>query len=53
MIGTNPKDLIGAKKVSITKLPPVAVLHASHALMNGAAKYGAYNWRDNAVIASI
>lgn len=50
---TNPKDLVGAKKVSLTKLPPVALLHASHALMNGADKYGAYNWRDKAVRASI
>jgi hypothetical protein len=51
--GTNPKDLLGAKKVSITKLPAVAILHGAHAMMNGAEKYGPYNWRGNAVIASI
>ncbi len=50
---TNPKDLVGVKKVSLTKLPPVAVLHAAHALMNGAGKYGPYNWRDKGVRASI
>lgn len=50
---TNPKDLLGAKKVSITKLPMVGVLHGAHAMMNGAGKYGPYNWRDNKVIASI
>ena len=50
---TNPKDLIGVKKVSLTKLPPVAVLHTAHAMMNGAVKYGQYNWRDKAVRASI
>jgi len=50
---SNPKDLFGNKKVSITKLSPVAILHASHAMMNGADKYGPYNWRDKAVIASI
>lgn len=49
----NPKDLVGVKKVSLTKLPPVAALHAAHALMNGAARYGPYNWRDKAVRASI
>ena len=49
----NPKDLLGVKKVSLTKLPPVAVLHAAHALMVGAARYGPYNWRDKAVRASI
>jgi Domain of unknown function (DUF5664) len=52
-LGPNPKDLFGNKKVSITKLPQVAVLHGAHAMMNGADKYGPYNWRDRAVIASI
>jgi len=50
---SNPKDLLGAKKVSLTKLPPVALLHAAHALMNGAARYGPYNWRERSVRASI
>jgi hypothetical protein len=50
---TNPKDLLGVKKVSISKLPPVAVLHAAHALMDGAVKYGPYNWREKKVIAHI
>lgn len=49
----NPKDLIGAKKVSISKLPAVAVLHAAHAMMNGAEKFGSYNWRSNKVRAEI
>lgn len=51
--GSNPKDLLGAKKVSISKFPAVALIHGSHAMMNGAAKYGPYNWRGNKVIASI
>jgi hypothetical protein len=50
---SNPKDLLGAKKVSISKLPLVAVLHGAHAMMNGADKYGPYNWRAKKVIASI
>ena len=37
----------------MTKLPAVAVLHASHAMMDGAGKYGAYNWREKPVLASI
>lgn len=49
----NPKDLLGMKKVSVTKLPAVAVLHGAHAMMDGAAKYGPYNWRAKKVIASI
>lgn len=52
-LSANPKDLFGAKKVSLSKLPAVAVAHGAHAMMDGANKYGAYNWRDKAVIASI
>lgn len=49
----NPKDLLGVQKVSITKLPFVSILHGAHAMMDGAGKYGPYNWRSNPVIASI
>jgi hypothetical protein len=49
----NPKDLFGAKKVSISKLPAIAVLHGAHAMMDGARKYGPYNWRDKKVVAGI
>jgi hypothetical protein len=52
-LSANPKDLFGSKKVSLSKLPAVAVAHAAHAMMDGAQKYGAYNWRTKAVIASI
>jgi len=52
-LGVNPKDLQGKKKISLTKVPGVALLHCAHAMMDGARKYNAYNWRDNAVIASI
>jgi hypothetical protein len=51
--GTNPKDLIGVTKVSLTCVPAVAILHEAHAMMDGAEKYGPYNWRDNAVQARI
>jgi hypothetical protein len=52
-LGHNPKDLLADKKVSLSKLPVVALIHGAHAMMNGASKYGPYNWRGNAVIASI
>ncbi len=45
----NPKDLIGAKKLSMSVLPDVAIAHFNHAMQNGAAKYGAFNWRDKSV----
>lgn len=50
---TNPKDLVGIKKVSTFVFPSAATLHGSHAMMYGAGIYGPYNWRDNDVRASI
>lgn len=50
---TNPKDLLGVKKVGLDKLPPVASAHFSDAMMDGGEKYGPYNWRDKKVRASI
>lgn len=49
LTSVNPKDLIGAKKLSMTVLPDVAVAHFNHAMQNGAVKYGAFNWRDKSV----
>lgn len=49
----NPKDRFGVLKVSLSKFPAVAVAHGAHAMMDGARKYGAYNWRERAIIGSI
>lgn len=49
----NPKDLIGAQKVALSLLPAIGTLHGAHAMMDGAAKYGPYNWRAKKVQASI
>ena len=51
--GANPKDALGIKKVSLSKFPAAGLIHGAHAMMFGAEKYGPYNWRGNAVIASI
>jgi hypothetical protein len=50
---SNPKDLLGSKKVSISKFPVSALIHGAHAMMNGASRYGPFNWRAKDVIASI
>lgn len=50
---TNPKDLLGVKKCPIHLVPPALVIEAAPALANGAAKYGAYNWREKQVKLSI
>lgn len=49
----NPKDLVGNTKVSISKFPVIGTIMGAMAMMDGAAKYGPYNWRDKEVIASI
>jgi hypothetical protein len=52
-LGRNPKDIIGAKKPSLTKIPAIAELWESLAMMDGAGKYNPYNWRANEVYASV
>lgn len=49
----NPKDLQGAKKCDVSLLPAIATYHAAHAFVDGAMKYGPYNWRDNKVLARV
>lgn len=46
---TNPKDLIGEKKVPLWLIPPSAKVGLSRALGDGAKKYGPYNWREKGV----
>ena len=53
MDGENPKDALGVKKVPLAYIPPIARLHLASALMNGAVKYGPWNWRKTHVKASI
>lgn len=42
----NPKTLMGAKKPDLSVVPPVGILHLATAMMNGADKYGPFNWRE-------
>jgi hypothetical protein len=43
----NPKTLMGAKKPDPSVVPPIGILHLATAMMNGAEKYGPFNWRGN------
>lgn len=52
-LGTNPKDLLGIKKVRLSLVPPSSTIYQALAMEDGATKYGPYNWRANKVIASI
>lgn len=50
---TNPKDLIGDTKVQMHLVPPAAVVQMAGVMALGADKYGAYNWRENDVRATV
>lgn len=49
----NPKDLVGVKKPQMHLVPPSSILYQALAMEDGAAKYGAYNWREKKVQASV
>lgn len=49
----NPKDLIGNTKVAISRFPVIGTIMGAHAMMDGAEKYGPYNWREKNVVAHI
>lgn len=50
---TNPKDLLGVKKVPLTIIPPIASALEAEAMLDGQKKYGPYNWRSKKVRARI
>ena len=45
----NPKQAYGDRKVPLHLVPPALGIYAAEALGEGAAKYGAYNWRKDKV----
>ena len=45
----NPKQAYGDKKLNLSLVPPVSIAYEAMAFMEGARKYGPYNWRDKAV----
>lgn len=49
----NPKDAFGDKKAPLHLFPDTALIEASIVMRDGAEKYGAYNWRENAVQAHV
>lgn len=42
---TNPKDIVGGKKIPLWLLSPIAKAHWALAQFAGMLKYGAWNWR--------
>lgn len=50
---TNPKDAIGSSKLPLHLVPASLKAYAALSFLEGATKYGAYNWRAAGVRASI
>ena len=50
---SNPKDLLGAKKVPLGQVPAIAIAHEACAMLDGDLKYGYRNWRAKKVQARI
>jgi hypothetical protein len=50
---TNPKDAIGSTKLPFDLVPESATAHLTTAFLEGALKYGRYNWRAKGVRSSI
>lgn len=50
---TNPKDAVGIKKVPTWFIPTCPQMELGLAMMEGARKYGAFNWRVDGVRGSV
>lgn len=50
---TNPKDMVAVTKLPLHLVPSTISAFAALAFAEGAAKYGAYNWRASGVRASV
>ena len=50
---TNPKDAIASNKLPLDLVPDTLSAYAALAFTEGAAKYGAYNWRVAGVRGSV
>lgn len=50
---SNPKDHFGSRKVDISLVPFTLIVAAARALLEGALKYGRFNWRICGVRSSI
>jgi hypothetical protein len=48
-VGENPKDAVGRRKPDLALIPGTALIYMSTAFMDGAIKYGPYNYRTTAV----
>jgi len=45
----NPKNILAETKVNLALLPAAGIIHGAHACMDGASRYGPYNWREKKI----
>jgi hypothetical protein len=50
---SNPKDIIGSRKLDLSIVPDTLLISAASAFLEGALKYGRFNWRIAGVRSSI
>lgn len=50
---TNPKDLVGIKKAPISTISAAVLLEVGVAMLEGARKYGRFNYRKSGVVGSV
>jgi hypothetical protein len=50
---SNPKDIIGSRKLDLGLVPDTLVVFSAEGFLEGGLKYGRYNWRLAGVAASI
>jgi hypothetical protein len=50
---SNPKDIIGSRKLDLSIVPNTLLISAASAFLEGALKYGRFNWRIAGVRSSI
>ena len=50
---SNPKDIIGSRKLDLTLVPMTLIIFAAKGFLEGALKYGRFNWRIAGVSAAI
>lgn len=50
---SNPKSALGIKKPPLHLVSPISILHECMAMSEGAMKYGPYNYREDAVAATV
>ena len=49
----NPKQAVGETKCPLHLVPPALAIGVAEAMKNGADKYGAYNFRESGIAASV